>query len=76
MFSDGVGRRVKAEASPGFINRLKFVAVDVSQVAYFSRCFWSTSILKPDDKSVFILSRNGRPLESHTSRELINQNMM
>ncbi len=53
MFSDGAGRRAKAEGSPGFMNCLiKFVAVDVSQVAYFSRCFRSTSILKLDDKSV------------------------
>ncbi len=53
MFSDGAGRRAKAEGSPGFMNCLiKFVAVDVSQVAYFSRCFRSTSILKLEDKSL------------------------
>lgn len=53
MFSDGVGWRAKAEGSPGFVNCLiKFVAVDVSQVAYFSRCLRSTSILKLNNKSV------------------------
>lgn len=59
---------------------IKFVAVDGSQVAYFSRCLRTTSIKKPDDKSTCALrlcyrGKDGalRRGKSRQSQEWINQ---